>query len=198
MRGQRWTFCCCDVAQGDKTVHAAPALVLAVNLERNLVQNVDRVKDLDDSVFVRDVNHVLHPRLHLWKAAVECLHACVQFLTRFTLFQHCTNIFYRLHRSTSESLNPAWVHLQHEDLQGRIAPVVVAGGEARFELLQACHLGFEVLQNCSSEELKLFLSHPQTCQLFRQGRDLLNTKGKKLWRKKLVFILRLCIVYMTD
>ena len=96
------------------------------------------------------------------------------------MFEHSTNIFYRLHRSASESLDPAGVHLQHEDLQGSIAPVVVAGGVAGLELLQACHLGFKVVQNCSGEELKLFLSHPQACQLFGQGRYLLNSKDKKL------------------
>ena len=188
MRRQRWTFYCCDIAQRHKTVHVAIILVLAVNLKRNCVQNVDCVKDFNDSIFVRDVDHVFHPSLHLWEATVEGSHASIHLLGGFTLVQHGADIFYGLYRSTSEPLDPAGVHLQHEDLQGGVAPVVVAGGVAGLELLEACHLGFEVVQDSSSEELKLLLSHTKACQLFGQGRHLLIRKGETLWRKNIFLI----------
>ena len=160
----------CDVAKRYKTVHTASILILTVDLQGDFVQDVDCVENFDDSIFVRHVDHVLHPGLHLGEAAVERIDALVHFLRRLPLFEQCTDVLDRLHRSTSEALDSARVHLQHEYLESRKTPLMVAGGVAGLELLQARHLGLQVVQDSAGEELELFLGFPQTCQLVRQGR----------------------------
>ena len=160
----------CDVAKRYKTVHTASILILTVDLQGDFVQDVDCVENFDDSIFVRHVDHVLHPGLHLGEAAVERIDALVHLLRRLPLFEQCTDVLDRLHRSTSEALDSARVHLQHEYLESRKTPLMVAGGVAGLELLQARHLGLQVVQDSAGEELELFLGFPQTCQLVRQGR----------------------------
>ena len=160
----------CDVAKRYKTVHTASLLILTVDLQGDFVQDVDCVENFDDSIFVRHVDHVFHPGLHLGEAAVERIDALVHLLRRLPLFEQCTDVLDRLHRSTAEALDSARVHLQHEYLESRKTPLMVASGVVGLELLQARHLGLQVVQDSAGEELELFLGFPQTCQLVRQGR----------------------------
>ena len=179
----------CDVAKRDKTVHTAPILILTVDLQGDFVQDVDCVENFDDSIFVRHVDHVFHPGLHLGEAAVERIDALVHLLRRFPLFEQCTDVLNRLHGSTSEALDSARVHLQHEYLESRKTPLMVARGVAGLELLQARHLGLQVVQDSAGEELELFLGFPQTCQLVRQGRYSLKRKVLYILEKiKLMFL----------
>ena len=179
----------CDVAKRDKTVHTAPILILTVDLQGDFVQDVDCVEYFDDSIFVRHVDHVLHPGLHLGEAAVERFDALVHLLRRFPLFEHCTDVLDRLHRSTAEALDSARVHLHHEYLESRKTPLMVACSVAGLELLQARHLGLQVVQDSAGEELELFLGFPQTCQLVRQGRYPLKGNAFYVLEKmKLMFL----------
>ena len=66
---------------------------------------------------------------------------------------------------------------------------MVACGVAGLELLQARHLGLQVVQDSAGEELELFLGFPQTCQLVRQGRYSLKRKVLYILEKiKLMFL----------
>ena len=179
----------CDVAKRYKTVHTASILILTVDLQGDFVQDVDCVENFDDSIFVRHVDHVFHPGLHLGEAAVERIDTLVHFLRRLPLFEQCTDVLDRLHRSTSEALDSARVHLQHEYLESRKTPLMVAGGVAGLELLQARHLGLQVVQDSAGEKLELFLGFPQTCQLVRQGRHPLKGNAFYILEKmKLMFL----------
>ena len=179
----------CDVAKRDKTVHTASLLILTVDLQGDFVQDVDCVENFGDSIFVRHVDHVFHPGLHLGEAAVERIDALVHLLRRLPLLEHCTDVLDRLHRSTSEALDSARVHLQHEYLESRKTPLMVAGGVAGLELLQARHLGLQVVQDSAGEELELLLGFPQTCQLVRQGRYPLKGNAFYILEKmKLMFL----------
>jgi len=139
----------CDVAKRYKTVHTASILILTVDLQGDFVQDVDCVENFDDSIFVRHVDHVFHPGLHLGEAAVERIDTLVHLLRRLPLFEQCTDVLDRLHRSTSEALDSARVHLQHEYLESRKTPLMVAGSVAGLELLQARHLGLQVVQDAT-------------------------------------------------
>ena len=179
----------CDVAKRYKTVHTASILILTVDLQGDFVQDVDCVENFDDSIFVRHIDHVFHPGLHLGEAAVERIDALVHLLRRLPLLEHCTDVLDRLHRSTSEALDSARVHLQHEYLESRKTPLMVACSVAGLELLQARHLGLQVVQDSAGEELELFLGFPQTCQLVRQGRYPLKGNAFYILEKmKLMFL----------
>ena len=179
----------CDVAKRYKTVHTASILILTVDLQGDFVQDVDCVENFDDSIFVRHVDHVFHPGLHLGEAAVERIDTLVHFLRRLPLFEQCTDVLDRLHRSTSEALDSARVHLQHEYLESRKTPLMVACSVAGLELLQARHLGLQVVQDSAGEELELLLGFPQTCQLVRQGRYPLKGNAFYILEKmKLMFL----------
>ena len=179
----------CDVAKRDKTVHTASILILTVDLQGDFVQDVDCVENFDDSIFVRHVDHVLHPGLHLGEAAVERIDTLVHLLGRLPLFEHGTDVLDRLHRSTAEALDSARVHLHHEYLESRKTPLMVACSVAGLELLQARHLGLQVVQDSAGEELELFLGFPQTCQLVRQGRYPLKGNAFYVLEKmKLMFL----------
>ena len=188
----------CDVAKRDKTVHTASILILTVDLQGDFVQDVDCVENFDDSIFVRHVDHVLHPGLHLGEAAVERIDTLVHLLRRLPLFEQCTDVLDRLHRSTAEALDSARVHLQHEYLESRKTPLMVACSVAGLELLQARHLGLQVVQDSAGEELELFLGFPQTCQLVRQGRYPLKRNVLDILEKmKLRFLQNFLYLYIV-